>query len=912
MQVGDLLGRDLAQARLGALVDGVAERGAGALVVGDPGIGKTALVTAVAEQARADGLRVLRTSAVPSEAHIPFAGLGQLLQPVVDDLSGLPAGPRDALMAALGHLDRDVPDPVAVALAALGLLRDRAAEAPILVVAEDVHWLDRLTGDVLAFVSRRIETDPIVLLASTRELPTGGLADARWEEIVIEGLDEDSAATLVARHAPDLAPHLRARLLDEARGNPLALVELSIAWSRLPPGTLISSWVPLTDRLLASFASRVGALPPPCRALLLVAALDDGDERAEVVAAAGALVDTPVGDDDLRPAEEERLVEPGGHRVRFRHPLVRSAIRGSTDPAAQRDAHAALAAVVADPDRAAWHRAAATTAPDEAVAAALEAAADRAARRGGAVVAVTALERAAALSPDPATRGRRLVRAAECAADLGRPDVAGRLLDEAEPLPLDPVERARAAWRRKLLGDGVWRDVAQVREITAITDRMAAAGDVDGALDALVTVAVAGWWTNFDDDRRRLVVEAAERLPVTDDPRLLSVLAMAAPVDRGALVAARLRRLGSATDVEPMGLLLLGSAASTLAHHEQAADILDLAIPGLRRQGRLSNLSGALAARASAAWFLGTWDLLGAIATEALRLGDETERPANAASARTHLGALAACRGDGDEATALADEVEQFFRPLGAVPLLDLAANVRALVALAAGRPDDAYDRLAPVFALDQLGQSVPLKHNAIPTYLDAAAGSGHVAEARAVVEALAPLARRSGSPIMAAGVAYGRALLAEEGDAERLYAALLASDIARWPFLHARALLAHGAWLRRQRRVTEARVPLRAARDLFDGLGAVPWGERARQELRAAGEASAQRRVAVTEQLTAQELEIARLAASGLTNRQIGQRLFLSHRTIGSHLYHLFPKLGITSRTELAGVLAAGSEAGD
>jgi DNA-binding CsgD family transcriptional regulator/tetratricopeptide (TPR) repeat protein len=567
--------------------------------------------------------------------------------------------------------------------------------------------------------------------------------------------------------------------------------------------------------------------------------------------------------------------------------------------------------VLRDDDRVAWHRAASVVVPDEDVAAALEDAAERARRRGAIVVAIAALERAANLSPEPARRGRRLVLAAELAVELGRQDVMLRLLDEAEPLTLDPVDRLRAEWRRGLLGDGIWGDVAHVRSLIDLTERTSRAGDVDMALEALLAVADAAWWTSFDAERRTLVVAAAERLAVADDdPRLLKVLALAAPVERGALVLDRLADIRPSAIDEPGGLSMLGTAAGALGAPHLSAAFLDLSIRRLRVQGRLTALANALVSRAWAAWHLGNWRIAASTAQEARRLGEQTERPTIVTAARLVEGALAAVRGDTRTARSIAGDVETFCRPLGATTMLALASFVRGLAAQADGRSDEAYDHLGLLFGTRDSGTSSAGSQAGITLYVDAAIQSGHGDDARIAIDEIDRLARRCASPTMRASVAYARPLLADEGHAEILFSRALDSELGRWPFLHARLLLAYGTWLRRRRRVSESRAPLRAARDACDALSAIPWGERARQELRATGESSRRRTTDIVEQLTAQELEIVRLAARGMTNREIGQQLYLSHRTIGSHLYHAFPKLGITSRGELSQVLAL-SEAG-
>jgi DNA-binding CsgD family transcriptional regulator len=444
-----------------------------------------------------------------------------------------------------------------------------------------------------------------------------------------------------------------------------------------------------------------------------------------------------------------------------------------------------------------------------------------------------------------------------------------------------------------------------VRSLVAVAEEVAADGDLETALSTLTTVAVTGWWTNFDAERRSLVVDAVARLePPAGDPRVLAILGMSDPVGRGAWVLEQIDRQHANAIGDPAVLNLLGGITSVLGSPERAADLLDRAIAGLRSSGQLSLLSGTLTSRSWAAWHLGDWNLGASLASEGSRLGEQTNRPAHTGSARAAEAAFAAARGSTSAAEEIAGELERTFRPLNALPIVALALHARGIAALADGRSDEAYDHFREQFDLHRVGESPVINQMSIAPYVDAAVQSGHRDEAREVMSGIAAIADRSGSSHMQIAVLYASPLLADDGDAEVDYRRALESSVRQRPFLHGRLLLSYGRWLRRQRRVRESRPPLREACAIFDTLGAVPWETWARQELRATGEASPERESNLVAQLTAQELEIARLAASGLSNREIGQQLCLSHRTIGSHLYRLFPKLGITSRAQLAAAL--------
>jgi DNA-binding CsgD family transcriptional regulator/tetratricopeptide (TPR) repeat protein len=892
-----LVGRDAERRRLEALLADVATHGAAVVVVGAAGVGKSSLVAAVAFAGAAREMTVLKTTGVQSEARLPFAGLGQLLRPVLAGVDQLPESQRNAILGAVGQIDVEVGDFFAVALATLSLLRDQASKTPVLVVAEDLQWLDRPTVDVLAFVARRIELDPIVMIATSRDSPTGALAEGSFEEVALSGLEEDAAGAVIDTHGPRLRPDLRRRLLDEAAGNPLALVELAAAWSLLPPTTWLDALVPVTKRIEEAFAARLHALPPTCKMVLLVAALDDDDSVAEILAAVGPVA----GLADIAPAIEARLVDLDGRSLRFRHPLVRSVVYHAAPVTERHRAHAALAQVL-DPDRAIWHQAASALLPDEGIAARLEHAATLARRRGTLLSAVATLERAADLSPADAERGRRLLAAAKLAFELGRREHAEALIKEAEALPLDDACRLQATWQRLRLEGGDWHEVTHIAAGVDVVQRMIAAGEPDMALEALMAICETGLMS-FGKPHARLVFAATQQLSApVDDPRLLFVLACCAPIEFNERLMAQITARPAALAYEPRDLSLVAVAASHRGSWAASAAMLDATIDPLRDQGRLLLLRYVLVTRAFAAWHLGEWDVATYMAGQASRLAEQTEIAVDA-GATLALSIVSAVRGNTQAAEAVAIGTEQWARTNHVSGTLRLALFMRGCSALADGRFDEAYDHLGEVFAGD-LTHELVMNQGMLSFFFDAAVQSGHHDHARDLLGDLQALPPGSDSPQLLAAIAYAQALLAEDPAADAAFVAASGAT-APLPFLHARLLLAHGVWLRRQRRSLEARGPLRAARDALDTLGAAPWGERARQELRATGEKSRQPVPRSTDQLTPQEIEIVQLAAQGLTNREIGQQLYLSHRTVGSHLYRIFPKLNITSRRELADALS-------
>jgi DNA-binding CsgD family transcriptional regulator len=835
--------------------------------------------------------------AVPSEARLPHAGLWSLVEPLLPHTDGLPEPQAHAIATAFGQVAGGPVEATFLGFAVLNLLREAAAGQGLLLVVDDLQWLDEPSSTVLRFVARRIDRDPILLLASSRQ---AGF-ERGVEEVEVDGLEDAAAEALVDRFGGALGPALRHRLIAEAGGNPLALSELALAWSALPPGTVIADRVPLTARLTSLFAERLEHLPAPTVDLLLVAALDGGHFGPEVFEAARSLAGTDLPDDATEQAIAARLLRRQGGRLRCHHPLVPAALVDAAEPARRRRAHAALAGAHTDPDRIAWHRAAAADGPDDEIAKALLGAAERSRWRGATAEAVAALERAAELTGDTAEAGAHLVRAAEVAVELGQPDVVRRLLDLAEPLDLRPLDRARAQWRRSLLDGGAWRDANQVRTMVRLAVEHAHRGDPDAALDALVTIAMTGWWTNFDAERRYLVRAAVLELDIpADDPRRLAVLGTSAPAACGAEVLGHLRSVDLSAH-DPPALALLAAVSNLLGNLDLAADALEVGIHGARRQGRLNTLSSLLANRATNAWQRGEWAAASRAALEATRLGDEVGRPANAAVGALASALLTAMHGEVDDALRTATEVERRFRPLGAEPILGLVAHVRGLAALVGGDAEAACDQLLGLF--DPAAGDVPtmLRLSALDVALDAAAAADRRADGRRLVDHAAALAAEIDSPRLRELAAYGDAILSEpqDHDADRRFGTARALIRPSSP-LAAKLDLAHGVRLRRTARAAAARAPLRAARDAFDALGATVLAERARSELRAAGEASSAPVPGAAQLLTPQELEIATLAAAGLTNREIGRQLFLSHRTVGSHLYRAFPKLGITSRSQL------------
>ncbi|MFJ8961875.1 AAA family ATPase [Lentzea sp. NPDC102401] len=905
MQRRALLGRATERRALAALVEQAASGSGGAVVVlGAPGIGKSALVAEAAARAADRGIRVITAVGVESEEDVPFAGLHQLVHQLRDGIDDLPGRQRAALRAAVGLADEAVPDLYLVGLAALTLLSDAAVRTPLLVVVEDAHWMDRASLDVVGFVARRIESDPLALVAVTRSLDDR-LGGAGLPVLNLDPLTDEVSGELLDAVAPGLGQQVRRRLLVEAAGNPLALTELPVALRSvggayaLTPGPL-----PLTERLERTFTARVSRLPAHTRAVLLLAALNGDGTTDECLTAAARMLGTAVDAAALAPAVGAGLLEPWG--MVFRHPLVRSALHHAATAAERQAAHAALASQLeGQPDRQAWHRAAATAGPDEHAARELDLTAGRALRRGGVAAAAAALRRAAELTADPSARADRLLRAAELALESGQCDAAAHLLDQARSLDLSARDRGRAAWVGIALVEGAAQGQGTATaELAELAVEIAAGGEPVLGLRMLWGAVLHCFWGEPGPDARRRVAAAADRMPVAaDNADLVALRAYCAPVEHGRAVLDALTGQLERASEDPEGDQLLGAAAVTVAAPALASRLAVRSLDALRAQGRLSMLARALCVQAGSAARLGDVRAAHLAAEEAAELARETGQSLVHAMVHAIRAQVAAVCGD-PLAESWAAEAERTALPGNARPVLAIVQMARGQAALCQGRYGDAFGHLRRVFEPADPAFHPWLRFYGVAELVEAAVRSESAEAAREVLRELTPLAEPTPSPALLCGLRLARALLSPPDDAEQLYRAALDAVPVDWPFERARVHLALGAWLRRHRRPAESRIVLQAACEIFDALGASAWAERARQELRAAGTSSPRQDPAAVDRLTSTELHVAQLAAQGLTNREIGERLYVSPRTVSTHLQRMFPKLGVTSRGELAAVL--------
>ena len=904
------LGREHETRVVRELVTGLPQRGGALVVMGDPGIGKSALAALAVQFAVGHGVKVLSATGVPAESNLPYAGLHQLLYPLRDGIGHLPERQADAIRAAFGQSTGHVPDRFLVAVAVTDLLTAAAARQPLFVLVDDAHWLDPATYDVLTFLGRRIDAEPIVLLATARDGYQLPLLEAGLAELRLGGLPEAAARELLDAVAPGLTTAERREILGVALGNPLALTELSGGAGRPDMPAAGPGSVAITYRLEKAFGTRWGELPADTRNVLLVAALNEGGTLGETLDAAALIQGQPVTPRAVTSAIEARLVEAGITRLRFRHPLIRSAIEYRAGPSQLAAAHQALANVLeGHPDRRTWHRAAAALDPDEDVAADLDEAASRAERRAAISVAITALERAVELSVDPAARTGRLLRAAQLAFELGRPALVERFARSVPRTGLSLMDQARLELLEESYETRLTEGTDHIRYLIRLARGVAADGKADLALELLYPVAKRCWWTGTGIEMRLLVAETALELASQPlHPTLQSVLAFAAPETYGGLARDHIDRLAQDAGLDAAQLTHLGVAATVLGSLERSRALFAVAIPQLREQHRLGLLIRALGFAAFNAAYTCRWSDALAAADECARVAVDAGQRRDVAVVTAPRALVAAIRGDNEELERLASQAEPALLADASSSLLTDLQNARGVAALGEGNYDAAYRHLMRTHdpADKAFHFMLPMYH--LADLADAASHSGHVTDFRALFAEIAAPVVQEPSPLVAVNIAFARAMLArEDADAEEQFQRALAGKLRHWPFYHGRLKLEYGMWLRQHNHAERAREHLQAARDVLGAVGARAWRQRAENELRAAGvrHPAGPRESARFEQLTPHEQQIASMVAAGLSNKEIGERLSVSHRTIGYHLYRMFPKLGITSRAELGTLLA-------
>jgi len=895
-----LAGRGPECTRLGRLIAGVGEsRGGSIMLTGVPGVGKSELLRWAAAQV--PPARCLVATGVESELELPFATLHQLLQPVLGAIDRLPEVQARALHGALGSGPGTAQHRFLVAVATLTLLTDSAGEAGLVCLIDDAQWADLASLDALGFVARRLDADGVAMIFAASGEDPARVAPLRVPIVDVGGLAVEDAAALLTQTAPGLAESVVRSLVQASGGNPLALLELPSQLTAAQRSGLEPLPQPLAigPDMQRRFVALAAGLPEDSRAMLALAAADDTGQL-EVISRAAHVLKLDIG--SLGPAEGAGLVRIVGGRIAFRHPLVRSAVYQQATFATRRAAHQALAAGLDDVenlDRRAWHLVASISGPDAEVATLLEESAFRARVRSGPGPAAVAFERAAAVSEDLQERGRRLVAAGEASWLAGRPTQARLLLDRADPLITDRPVRSALNGLRGLI------ELSTGAPESGYEMLLAGAADARDTHSALQWLALAGEAAWLSGDVKCMVElgEVVLRLApaqTVGDRQIADMLVGVARVGLGDWEAGcgRMRRVlrSSEPEDDPFALLRRGLAALYLGDESSAVRLYVRTVGLLRRTGAIGLLATSLDRLAFADALAGQLSDASVAATEGVRLAQELGQQDAAALSVLALaeawgGDVANCRKHAQQALSQAEA-----RRLGAVAAG--ASWALGLLELGMGHPAAALARLAPIVAGQGLTHPTVALW-AIPDLVEAAARAGVPHAGRAPLERFSAWTQRTGAAWSIAVAHRGAALLAG-GDLTRFGEALEHHDGIHRPLDHARTQLCFGEALRRARRRTDARVQLREALGRFDRLGAVPWADRARAELRATGESVAKPGIAVRDRLTPQELQITRLAAAGASNPEIAGQLFVSRKTVEYHLHKVFSKLGIAGRLEL------------
>jgi DNA-binding CsgD family transcriptional regulator len=904
----ELIGRDAERDTLDKFVAAVRAGDSQAVVVsGEAGVGKSALLDYLA--GNGSGCRIARAAGVQSEMELPFAGLHQLCAPMLDSLQRLPPPQRDAVRTAFGMSAGPAPDRFLVGLGVLSLLSEVAEERPLVCVVDDEQWLDRASAQVLGFVARRLVAESVGMVFAVRT-PSSELAGLT--ELRVEGLHEADARTLLdAALTGPLDARVRDQILAETQGNPLALLELprGLTTQQLAGGFGFPGAVRLSGGIDESFRQRVGLLPEQTRRLLLIAAAEPVGDPVLVWGAAAKL--------GIGPEAAESAVEAGlaefGTRVRFRHPIVRSVVYGSALPQERQEVHGALAEgtdAQLDPDRRAWHRANAAPGPDEAVAAELERCADRARARGGVAAAVAFLERATMLTLDPARRTERALGAAGANLQAGAFDAVRHMLSLAEAGAITDLQQARIdllaaglAFVTNRGSDAPSLLLKAAKRLEQIDPELSRASYLQAFSAAMMAgrLALGGG-----------VLEVARAVGAAPPPRHatrasdLFLDGLAAHFEEG--FEAGLPILRSALEVFGIGMSVdeqlrchwvAGVGAPHLWDDERWHLLSERHVQLARGVGALTDLPLALSMRAFTMLFAGDMTGAACLVGEIQVVMDAT---GSHLAPYAELG-LAALRGEQAEAAALIDATISEVNLRGGGIGIAVVEWWNAVLNNGLGSYEKAMQA-----AQRATSYSVEL---VVPGWaevelVEAAVRSGHDDVAADALRRLAERTTPCGTDWARGVEARSRALLSESEAAERLYLESIESlGNTRIRTELARAHLLYGEWLRRERRRIDARAQLRIAHKMLEAMGMEAFAERARRELRATGETARKRSVATGDtQLTAQEAQVARMARDGLTNAEIGARLFISPRTAQYHLRKVFTKFGIESRGQLDAVL--------
>ena len=910
----ELIGREAETARIATLLKEAQSGHSRALLVGgEAGIGKSALLRYAVGQA--GGMIVLRARGMESESELAFAALGDLFRPVLDYLIKLPEPQAVALAGALGLRPPVAGDRFTICAGTLNLLAAVAEVAPVLAVVDDAQWLDTSSAEALLFAARRLDSESVAVLFAVREGEAGAFSASGLEQLTLAGLGREHARELLSRrlkHEP--APEVAERLVRGTQGNPLALVEIPglLSDGQLAGDEPMEEPLPAAPAVERAFLRQIEALHAEAREALLVAAASESG-RLDVIEAALEALDLDL--QALDPAEESGLISVERDVLEFRHPLLRAAVYHAAPGRARRDAHEALAKAATGErtDRRAWHLAAAAPELDEEVASALEHAALEARERGGHAEAALALERAARLTADEGERGRLLFEAADDSRIAGRADRALELLEGALATTREPRARARIQHLRGAVE--MWVGTPTDAH-GLLVEEASKVGELDPGKAARMLTDAA--WACLMGTDIRAGLETAERAHAAAEKASSTTQIHAAAVLGVALLLSgrtgeafplleRFQPLLESPDFGRVRQLVTPAQVLTwIEEYDLARRLFTRMIDAARRQSALGYLAYPLAGLSELDFRTGNWAAAYAGAAEAIRIAEETAQHVVHAFGLVCLARVEAAQGREGDCRAHSARASGI-APVEIDAVAAYAISTLGLLEVGLGQSENAtihLELLARQVRKRGLGEPAVIQW--APDLIEAYTRTGRNDDAARELEVFGQQAEETQRNWALAAAARCRGLLASDEEFEASFVqALELHALTPTPFEQARTELCFGERLRRSRRPTDARKPLRSALETFERLGADPWAERARIELAASGETARPRTPSASTQLTPQELQVALVVGQGATNREAGAALFVSPKTIEAHLGRIYRKLNVRSRSELAGLLA-------